>query len=414
MDSTQPIHVLLIEDASFIHKAVKSILGREHHYSYHTDWARSLSDGISMAANNSYDVVLSALELPDSESAHTIDQLCSELKNLPIIVLTGSDDEQLAVQALRRGAQDYLSKNTVGDGNSLPRSIQYAIERKKHELENQRLIHELRETKEQLESINARHNHDLIAATHVQHSLLPNDFIDPDKIHCEWFYRPCDELAGDLVNTFQLANRFLAFYVLDVSGHGLASAFLSMQVHQAITQNNFQNLLFEQEHIRPPHEVLALLNKEFQMRKPMLLYFTILYGIIDMDNGKITYSSAGHPAPFIHKYAGHVVIPEALGMPIGLMPDSNYNDEHLTVEDGDRIFIFSDGIYETVNVQDEEFGRKRLMDCIKNNHSKNLKDCLQAINDDVDAWMYPSSSQDDRSIISFEFIDEASATNTIG
>ncbi len=404
MDSAKPINVLVIEDSQFIFKAVKSILGKERNFTYYSHWAACLQDGLEQQINNSFDIVISSLCLPDSPNgSDTITTLCKAFINIPLIVITSSDNEQLSLQALRRGAQDYLIKENISDHRYLARSIQYAIERKRNESERRRLIKDLGEATQKLALINKRYERDLQAAEQVQRSLLPIDLDLPSTFLCKWRFDPCDELAGDLLNVIPIDQDRICFYVLDVSGHGLASALLGVQVHQALMQGN-KHILFEESGVpRSCSAVLNTLNKEFQMQKPLLLYFTMFYGIVDCKAGLLHYSSAGHPAPFIHKSEGHIIIPESTGMPIGMMPDTTYEDSTVSIHSDDRLFICSDGLYECTDFNDEEFSRRRLVELIQKNHNQSLDDCLDDIMSTVHNWHGHAQQQDDCSILALEF-----------
>ena len=408
MDSARPIRVLVIEDSQFIYKAVKSLLGKERNFTYYTTWAKSLQEGLDSDAGEEFDVILSSLCLPDSNNGReTIQRICGAFNDHALIVLTSSDDEQLPLQALRSGAQDYLNKDSISDPGSLARSIRYAIERKRTEIERRRLINELSQATAELTEINKRHERDLQAAALVQQSLLPDQDIElPKDINSHWVFDPCDELAGDLLNVISIDEHRMSFYILDVSGHGLASALLGMQVNQAIMQNN-KRLLFDSDHEpRKPHIVLKRLNAEFQMKKPMLLYFTIIYGIVDTEQMQLSFSAAGHPPPFIHKAEGHMVIPEHSGLPIGMMPDTDYTETTTPIDPGDRIFLCSDGLYECTNAQDEEFGRRRLIENIQQNHAYSLEDCLNDIMQIARSWHEPGPKQDDCSILGIELLSD--------
>ena len=406
MDSSRPIQVLVIEDSQFIYKAVKSLLGKERNFTYHTSWADSLGKGLDIFAEQDFDLILSSLCLPDSPNGHeTIQRICGAFNDQALIVLTSSDDEQLPLQALRSGAQDYLNKDSISDTGSLARSIRYAIERKRNESERRRLINELSQATAELTENNQRYQRNLQSAALVQQSLLPDKELEwPQGLHCYWAFDPCDELAGDLLNIIPIDDHRISFYILDVSGHGLASALLGMQVNQAIMQNNKRLLIDRDGRVRRPDEVLLQLNDEFQMKKPMLLFFTMTYAIIDTQKKELSFSSGGHPAPFIHKAEGHVVIPEHNGLPIGMMPDTSYVESIVPIADGDRIFLCSDGLYECTNANDEEFSRRRLVEHIQSNHAYSLNDCIDDIMQTARTWHEPGPKQDDGSLLGIEFI----------
>jgi PAS domain S-box-containing protein len=145
----QPIKVLLIEDSPTDARLLRIFLGDNATHQFDIAHVERLADGIARIGKEHFDVILSDLLLPDSQGIQTFESLEATVQDVPIIVLSGSDDENLAVTAVREGAQDYLVKGRI-DSHSLVRSITYAIER--HRVEH-RLQESERHYKFLLESI---------------------------------------------------------------------------------------------------------------------------------------------------------------------------------------------------------------------------------------------------------------------
>jgi len=130
--SDSVIKVLLIEDNPMDALLIKSMLSKSQFTTFDLDNTTQLTTGISLITQNSYDVILLDLYLPDSRGIDTFETIFSQKPEMPIVVLTGLDDELIALQAVNNGAQDYLNKGNV-DTNLLSRALRYAIERKKAE-----------------------------------------------------------------------------------------------------------------------------------------------------------------------------------------------------------------------------------------------------------------------------------------
>jgi PAS domain S-box-containing protein len=145
----QPIKVLLIEDSATDARLLRIFLGDSSRHSFDITHVERLDDGVQRISRERFDVILSDLLLPDSRGIETFERLKAHVHDIPIIVLSGSDDEDLAITAVREGAQDYLVKGRI-DSHSLVRSITYAIER--HRVE-QRLQESEKHYKFLLESI---------------------------------------------------------------------------------------------------------------------------------------------------------------------------------------------------------------------------------------------------------------------
>ena len=142
------IKILVIENNMADAKLIKEFLSETSDGIYHIEYAGRLSEGIKKILENKFDAVLLDLNLPDSEGLNTISGFILKDKNVPVIILTGLDDLSIATKSLNEGVQDYLVKGQF-DGKTLKRSIKYAIERKKLEVEKSQFESELNALKNQ-------------------------------------------------------------------------------------------------------------------------------------------------------------------------------------------------------------------------------------------------------------------------
>jgi len=161
----KPIKVLLIEDNPGDARLIQEILNESRNNMFDLECFDKLSTGLESIAGEHIDIILSDLSLPDSQGLDTIVRVHSQASDVPIIVLTSLNDEDLAIMALQKGAQDYLVKGQV-DSNLLVRSIKYAIERCRllNELEQVRQRENQREEIESLDHISSSSQSTLTAA----------------------------------------------------------------------------------------------------------------------------------------------------------------------------------------------------------------------------------------------------------
>jgi len=146
------VNVLLIEDSRLAAQLVKNQLAKVEGTQFSVEWVEKLAAGLDRLENGEVDVVLLDLNLPDSQGADTFTRICSQAPQVPIVVLTGTDDETLAVKAMQEGAQDYLVKGRV-DEKTLSRAIRYAIERRRLLAELEQHAQELQASKASFHSI---------------------------------------------------------------------------------------------------------------------------------------------------------------------------------------------------------------------------------------------------------------------
>lgn len=262
---------------------------------------------------------------------------------------------------------------------------------------------------EQLEDANGRMERDLQAAARIQHSLLPSGEKNISGHDVAWRYIPCDELAGDFLNFFQLDENHIAIYVVDVSGHGVASSLLSVTVARSLTpQVTTSSILAKpgdsgEVIVTSPAGVAEELNRRFPMEQQGNLYFTMFYGVVDVRSGEVRYVSAGHVPPILLPAdGGPAQILPAEGFAVGWMEDIDMDEEFVTIRPGDRLFLFSDGVPEAMDADLEELGDERVLETINETRGKSLDDAVQHIKEVVDQWCRVNGPKDDVSILAIE------------
>ena len=180
---------------------------------------------------------------------------------------------------------------------------------------------------------------ELAEASQYVRSLLPARLDGP--LRTDWQFITSSQLGGDFFGYHWLDDDRLVLYLLDVSGHGVGAALLSVSVHMALWRETLPDTRFDE-----PGEVLAALNRAFPTDEKMGKYFTIWYGVYQRSTGLLRYATAGHP-PAVLLQAGQE--PIKLGdssLMIGVMPDASYRTHEQRVAPGSRLYLFSDGVFE--------------------------------------------------------------------
>ena len=197
--------------------------------------------------------------------------------------IKGSQDNQLLKELL-----EYLAEEKEKDINRrLLRDLvsKYALAEKRLRSFNNELIEK-----------DQRIDTDLKAAAEIQKSLLPQNTFFEENLEIAWKFEPCEHMGGDIFNIFKIDAEHLGVYMLDVSGHGVPAAMVTVSVSQFLQQNSVQ--LQKNSSIMPPVEVLDALDKEFPFER-FNNFFTITYFIINVKTGDTVYSNAGHPSPIL-------------------------------------------------------------------------------------------------------------------
>ena len=273
----------------------------------------------------------------------------------------------------------------------------------------------LKEAERQKDEINAqlamahdRMSRDLKAAARIQETFLPRELPRVPGAAFAWVYRPCDELAGDGLNVIPLGGGRTALYILDVSGHGVASALLAMALSRVLSSPSDPSSILtldgavpDRPAITPPAEVADRLNQLFPFNTTTEQFATVIYGVLDARTGEFRFVSAGHPGPVHLPGGAGPVILESAGFPIGLAKDA-YEERSLRLTDGDRLYFYSDGVTEAMDPAGALFGEVRLLEAIGRGRSLPLQKSVAAVMGEVERWRGAACAQDDISIVAVE------------
>ncbi len=317
-----------------------------------------------------------------------------------VILLTSKKDTGDIVKGMEAGADDFLSKPF--DQDEL--RVRVKAGRRIIELEQR-----LDDRNAELESVNQNMKRDLEAAALVQQSLLPASLPDVPGIHLAWSFRPCEELAGDFLNVLLLDKRHLAVYVADVSGHGVVASLLSVTISHTLTaQASMSSLLKRHKpgssemEIVSPNDVVRELNERFPMEDSGGSYFTLVYGILDVETREFRYVSAGHPPIVRLPRGGDPEFLQAGGFAVGWDTDFDYEEYVVRLQVGDRLCIYSDGVPEALNSELESFTNERMLDVCRRTRSQDLHTATEDLLKAVEEWCGESKPKDDVSILAVE------------
>jgi sigma-B regulation protein RsbU (phosphoserine phosphatase) len=275
------------------------------------------------------------------------------------------------------------------------------------------LEQDLARRNEELLAANRHMKQNLDAAARVQRALLPAALPERQDVVFAWTFKPCEELAGDIFGVVPLDEQHVALYVLDVSGHGVAAALLSVSVRHFLNSiPAVGSVLWQPQPGKsgyqpaPPAEVARQLNRGFPIEETSGQYFTILYGVLNLSSREFRFVSAGHPGP-VHLPQGQPpVLLRVMGHPIGVVEEALYDEYSLILGTGDRLYLYSDGIPEAFNAANEQFSSKRLMDTLAHGRTAPLKDSLTQLLTQVEEWVGAAQLTDDVSVLAVEIKHE--------
>ena len=212
---------------------------------------------------------------------------------------------------------------------------------------------ELEASNAQLEKAKERMESELKIAHALQGAILPKTMPENPTYSGHAVMTPAREMGGDFYDFFTLDDGRLSVVMADVSGKGVPAAFF-----MAIARTVMRAAAARHP---DPGPCLQEVNDAICEQNPQDLFVTLFYGILDPDTGNFVYANAGHNPPFLVKRPGDVSpLPMTGGMAVGVMPGMPYDEDSVTLAPGDTMFLYTDGITEAMNVDQEEFTEARL------------------------------------------------------
>ena len=394
------IHVLLVEDSPTDELLVRANLGAAAGVKFKITSVAYLSLAIQQVKDGHFDVILLDLGLPDAQGLETFERMHRGALEVPIIVLSGLGDEEIAVQSVQRGAQDFLPKSQM-NGDLLARSIRYAIERYHAQVERERYAMELQLKNQELLE-------ELTMAREIQQALLPHQyphfFADQHSLHFAHYYRPAAALSGDFFSVLRLSENQAGVLICDVMGHGVRAALIGTLARGLVDQ--FMPVASQ------PGEFLSSLNHELSetfKQAGITAFATAFYYVADLATHELSYANAGHPNALILRRDDGVVdwlrVNGHHKPPLGMLDKISYPSFHSTLGPHDSILLFTDGLYEAENSSGEQFGRERLMEAVSQRMQLPCERMLDALVSESQKFAGSEDFSDDVCLVGMDVID---------
>ena len=336
--------ILIVEDEEFNLRVISEVLFKEGYKNI--IFAKDGLQAFEQLETEKPDLIILDLIMPNMDGYQFCQKARENKKNqdIPILVQTKLLNAEEKLKAYESGATDVIEKPIE--------RVDFAARVRLH-LEKKFLISDLKFYHHRLES-------DLQQATQMQTMLLPKaDYIQQAEkrcnIHINSIFEPCAELGGDFWGIDILPNNNLAFYITDFSGHGVTAAINTFRIHTMIKD------LMEEVSLEPA-DFLQYLNNKLCGILTTGQFATMFYGVIDRANNNIKFASAASTTPLLIKNKTSEIIKlEASGNLLGVSRDARYETKTASIENGDRIFVYSDALIETTNRKGEFFGEDRLI-----------------------------------------------------
>lgn len=227
----------------------------------------------------------------------------------------------------------------------------------------------------------------LEVARQVQLQLLPASDPKLDGFDVSAYNFPTEEVSGDYYDWVRIYEDQIGLVVADVSGKGVPAALLMAFLRASLRAAT---------HIGyAPHISMAKVNYLLWESIERNQYVTAFYGILDAANRSLSYTNAGHNPPLLMDANGNARFMKKGGLPLGMFRDTRYHEYYLTVEPGELLVLYTDGVTEATNPGGEEFGRERLLESVKAFRGLSARELIAAVHKDVIAWTDGQGASDD-------------------
>jgi sigma-B regulation protein RsbU (phosphoserine phosphatase) len=340
MSSSQTApRVLVADDQADVLAALRLLLRSE---GFDADTAGSVDEVRQRLAGHTYDLLLMDLNYArDTTSGREGLELLAEVhagdQGLPVIVMTGWGSIDTAVEAMRLGARTFVHK--PWDNESLARTIRREVD----------------------EGIAQRHadstaRREREDAQRIQRALLPSMLprLPGCEIAATW--TPASTFGGDCYDAIALDSMRLGIAIADVAGKGLPAALLMAHLQASVRA-------FAGEGFAPAR-MAASTNRSLCRNVDVSRFVTFFYAVVDRATNTLTFSNAGHNPPVLVHADGAIERLAPGGMVLGVFEDTSYTEGQAGIRSGDRLVLFTDGITEATDVDDNDFGDERLVETV--------------------------------------------------
>ncbi|MDH3502967.1 MAG: SpoIIE family protein phosphatase [Nitrospirota bacterium] len=380
--------ILIVDDEKIVRMVAKKRLAK---LQYRLLEANNGEEALAMLDQEPVDLILSDWVMPGLDGPG----LCEAIKRheryrtIHFILMTALDHPTQIAEGLSRGADDFLSK-TASDHE--------IISRIRAGLRARQLMMDVEQSNRLLSQKQAELHSELRSASTFVRGLLPRTGEVVPGVRVEWEFLPSSHLGGDFFQVARWGDDHLGLMVLDMSGHGIGPALRAVSL----------SLFFNGEHMQQmfpsydPGEILTSLNQQYPMSDDGE-YFTIWVGVWQCSTRLLRYATAGHPGSIVVKRDRSSVVLGERSWPIGFSDDEVYGTDFITVNPGDRMYLFSDGIYEVMNSQGEIWGRKRLQEALEEVASQPMQSGLSRIIEQSRTWNAQGGFEDDVALLGVEF-----------
>jgi sigma-B regulation protein RsbU (phosphoserine phosphatase) len=354
--SANPVmgRVLIADDQPHVLDALRLLLKG---HGYQTESATHPARVLKALEANEFDVVLLDLNYTrdttaGGEGLELVSQIRAKDESLPLVVMTAWSSVDLAVEAMRRGASDFVQK--PWQNSQLLDKLQVQIERVRG------LRQARRERRDELQE-----------AREIQSNLLPKKLPQVSDYEVAGMTQPVRFVGGDYYNVVRISDQQTVLCIADVAGKGMPAALLMSSLQAALKPLMWQTLA--------PRELCRRLNRILCDLTPVNKFISFFYAVLDDKANCLTYCNAGHNPPLLVHADGTATELNAAGAVLGQFPDWVYEQSEMQLNRGDQLLMFTDGLVEACDPDEEAFGETNLVKVATRNSNAGATEVMNAL-----------------------------------
>jgi sigma-B regulation protein RsbU (phosphoserine phosphatase) len=338
VSATQPAtgRLLVADDQPHVLTALEMLLDGQGYQTYLASSPRSVLEALQ---THTFDAVLMDLNYTrdttgGGEGLALVSRIRSLDQTIPLVVMTAWSSVGLAVEAMRRGASDFIQK--PWNNADLLEKVREQVER----------CHVLRSSQH-------RQQEESSEASEIQKGLLPSSMPHIPGYDISATTRPVHFIGGDYYNVARINDTHTALCIADVAGKGVAGALLMANLQAALRP-------LVRDHVQP-RELCSRLNRHLCDIMPANKFISFFYGVLDSSKNLLTYCNAGHNPPLLARFDGSTTELTGSGAILGQFPNWHYEQTDVGMDRGDILLLFTDGVPEAERPDGEAFGERRLL-----------------------------------------------------
>ena len=332
-------------------------------------------------------MVISDINMPEMDGLTLLRNINEKFPKVMAIIVSAYGDMNNIRAAMNLGAFDFVTKPINFE------DLTVTIDKTMSHVQNLLLA---QKTKSKLDGI----LHELNVASEIQQSILPRTFINDTSIDMFAKMTAAKEIGGDFYDFFWLDSEKtkLGFVIADVSGKGVAAA-LFMTVSRTLLRGQALS------HPGTTGDCLTVVNATLEKDNTNVLFVTLFYAILDLKTGILTYTNAGHNPPHIARKAGGIESMSKIhGMALGVMGDIDYKQDQVTLNPGDLILFYTDGVTEAENAQGGQYTDPKLIELVDKYRDLSASELINTIRTDINTFAAGYPQSDDITMMAVRFL----------